>query len=290
MGKMADSLRQRANEYISFKALLIKVSSDNQKPLYYVASYLLHHGLHENLGCYTLDADYTVVEDDDSGIEIIYKALRIIKLKLTYKRDWIFTIANLEQLKANIERTLDSLLLETQSIYFKKSEIASFEPLKDLLTFDDLEKEPSKPNPFIFAHDILTNDNLPPVTADKIGHATITQTTPTDSQLSQQLADQQATIDRQAKQIAELEAQIIEQQKTIEQLTEQAAAPTNYTTPALEALAAVIDEFWVSYDPSQPKTAQKQVYIKAWILENHPDLNPSIALWLDKIARHPTAK
>ena len=71
---MADSLRQRANEYISFKALLIKVSSDNQKPLYYVASYLLHHGLHENLGCYTLDADYTVVEDDDSGIEIIYKA------------------------------------------------------------------------------------------------------------------------------------------------------------------------------------------------------------------------
>lgn len=100
----------------------------------------------------------------------------------------------------------------------------------------------------------------------------------------------QATIDRQAKQIAELEAQIAEQQKTIEQLTEQAAAPTNYTTPALEALAAVIDEFWVSYDPSQPNTAQKQDYIKAWILENHPDLNPSIALWLDKIARHPTAK
>ncbi len=49
------------------------------------------------------------------------------------------------------------------------------------------------------------NDNLPPVTADKIGHATITQTMPTDSQLSQQL---QATIDQQAKEIAELKAQL----------------------------------------------------------------------------------
>lgn len=52
------------------------------------------------------------------------------------------------------------------------------------------------------------NDNLPPVTADKIGHATITQTMPTDSQLSQQVADQQATIDQQAKEIAELKAQL----------------------------------------------------------------------------------
>ena len=52
------------------------------------------------------------------------------------------------------------------------------------------------------------NDNLPPVTADKIGHATITQTMPTDSQLSQQVADQQATIDSQAKEIADLKAQL----------------------------------------------------------------------------------
>lgn len=54
------------------------------------------------------------------------------------------------------------------------------------------------------------NDNLPPVTADKIGHATITQTMPTDSQLLQQVADQQATIDRQAKEITQLKAQIAE--------------------------------------------------------------------------------
>ena len=49
------------------------------------------------------------------------------------------------------------------------------------------------------------NDNLPPVTADKVGHATITQTMPTDNHLSQQL---QATIDQQAKEIAELKAQL----------------------------------------------------------------------------------
>ncbi|WP_290001903.1 hypothetical protein [Faucicola atlantae] len=111
-----------------------------------------------------------------------------------------------------------------------------------------------------------------------------------DEAIHQQITELTAQHEAEQAKIAELEAQIAEQQKTIEQLTEQAAVTANYTTPALEALAAVIDEFWVSYDPSQPKTAQKQVYIKAWILENHPDLNPSIALWLDKIARHPTAK
>ena len=62
------------------------------------------------------------------------------------------------------------------------------------------------------------NDNLRPVTADKIGHATITQTMPTDSQLSQQVADLKAqlakaddTIKRQAKEIADLKAQLEQQ-------------------------------------------------------------------------------
>ena len=73
------------------------------------------------------------------------------------------------------------------------------------------------------------NDTLPPATADKIGHATITQTMPTDSQLSQQVADLKAqlasagnAIASQAERIAELERQIAS--------IEQTAKPSN--TPA----------------------------------------------------------
>lgn len=76
------------------------------------------------------------------------------------------------------------------------------------------------------------NDNLPPVTADKIGHATITQTMPTDSQLSQQVADLKAQlasagdkIDSQAELIAELKEQLAS--------IEQAGKDTQSDTPAI---------------------------------------------------------
>lgn len=67
------------------------------------------------------------------------------------------------------------------------------------------------------------NDNLPPATADKIGHATITQTTPTDSQLSQQVASQQPTIESQAKEIADLKVQLASASETINQQVERIA-------------------------------------------------------------------
>ena len=73
------------------------------------------------------------------------------------------------------------------------------------------------------------NDKLPLAPADKIGHATITQTMPTDSQLSQQVADLKAqlatagnAIASQAERIAELERQLAS--------IEQTAKPSN--TPA----------------------------------------------------------
>lgn len=103
------------------------------------------------------------------------------------------------------------------------------------------------------------NDNLPPATADKIGHATITQTMPTDSQLSQQVADQQATIDQQAKEIAELKAQLA----SIEQI----GKDTQSDTPADdEPLALVFDSTNANYAP---------------------DLVHALNLWLDLYHRNP---
>ncbi len=296
MGKLADSLNKKADEYISFKDLLSKISEDNNEPLYDVVTYLLHHSLDENMGFYFIDCNFKVFESEYSDINQIHNALSSIKTLLTFTyQDWIFTTDNLKELSEHTERELGKILFDNIYIHYKKSEIASFEPLKDLLSFDDLEEKPLKPNHIILSRDpLLTNldifnvteasclisgddpiqigicngdtnfwqnynaylkaeslinagiksgkldsditrqslqkfllekgyviegfnDNLPPVTADKIGHTTITQTMPTDNQLSQQVADLNAqltkagdTIDRQAKELTDLKTQIEE--------------------------------------------------------------------------------
>lgn len=104
------------------------------------------------------------------------------------------------------------------------------------------------------------NDNLPPATADKIGHATITQTMPTDSQLLQQVADQQATIDQQAKKIVELKAQLAS--------IEQASKDTQSDTPADNKLLTAI------YDDSKPYLYAPELHnaIEVWKLIYHDNL------------------
>ena len=64
-----------------------------------------------------------------------------------------------------------------------------------------------------------------------------------------------------------------------------------YTTPALEAVNGVIREFWVSYDPDKNQPPPKQNVVKAWIAENHPEMDSDyIQTAIDKICRHPSAK
>lgn len=119
------------------------------------------------------------------------------------------------------------------------------------------------------------NDNLPPVTADKIGHATITQTMPTDSQLLQQVANQQAIIDRQAKEIGQLknDYEALKQgyslletaNKTLIEQAGKTQAPSD--TPATgEPLALVFDSTNANYAP---------------------DLVHALNLWLDLYHRNP---
>lgn len=66
---------------------------------------------------------------------------------------------------------------------------------------------------------------------------------------------------------------------------------STYTTPALDALYGVIDEFWKNYDPNNNQPPPKQSTVASWIKANHPDIQASdICTYIDKICRHPTAK
>ncbi|WP_205671795.1 coiled-coil domain-containing protein [Acinetobacter sp. WCHAc010052] len=66
-----------------------------------------------------------------------------------------------------------------------------------------------------------------------------------------------------------------------------------YTTPALEAVKAVVNHWWKDFDPdsNQPQSIPQQKHIKTWIAENHPEMDSDyIQTAIDKICRHPTAK
>lgn len=58
-----------------------------------------------------------------------------------------------------------------------------------------------------------------------------------------------------------------------------------YTNTALTALFDVMNTYW--QNPEQPP---KQEFIKQWIVEKYPSIDPSKALWIDKIIRHQDRK
>jgi len=64
-----------------------------------------------------------------------------------------------------------------------------------------------------------------------------------------------------------------------------------YTTPSLEALHGVINEFWINYDPDKNQPPPKQDVVASWIMANYPDVQgKELCVYIDKICRHPTAK
>ncbi|WP_407411652.1 hypothetical protein [Acinetobacter sp.] len=66
---------------------------------------------------------------------------------------------------------------------------------------------------------------------------------------------------------------------------------STYTTPALNALKGVIQEFWSSYDPDNNQPYPKQSVVETWIKENYPEIKANdICKYIDKICRHPKAK
>lgn len=64
-----------------------------------------------------------------------------------------------------------------------------------------------------------------------------------------------------------------------------------YTTPPLEALHGVINEFWINYDPNKNQPPPKQDVVASWIMANYPDVQgKELCIYIDKICRHPNAK
>ena len=96
------------------------------------------------------------------------------------------------------------------------------------------------------------NDNLPPAPADKIGHATITQTPPTDPELSQQIADLNAQLASLKADNDRLTIENQQQAQTILQLNEALAGKSD--TPADTISEPLKGIAKVNHDKDRAKT------------------------------------
>ena len=123
-------------------------------------------------------------------------------------------------------------------------------------------------------------NNKPEIVGYQFGMNTDEITASTIQNLNDQLKNQ-------ADEIATLQARITQLESELNQQAN-AAPAIKHTNTALQALHDTIATHWQDYDPSQPRTRPKQEFIKAWILENYPEIEPSKALWIDRIIRHGT--
>lgn len=57
--------------------------------------------------------------------------------------------------------------------------------------------------------------------------------------------------------------------------------PTDYHTPAIDALRAAIAEFWLDYDPSRPPKKQD---ILEWLIKQR-GMTPAMASHIDQVIR-----
>lgn len=114
-------------------------------------------------------------------------------------------------------------------------------------------------------NDNLSNDN------DKMGVAVVGHA---KCKSYEQLVEELATANDTIKKLKDKPAQV----ETVKH---------SYTTPAIEIMAAVINEFWINYSPEQQ--APKQLVITSWITKNF-DISAALALNIDKVCRHSEAR
>lgn len=103
--------------------------------------------------------------------------------------------------------------------------------------------------------------------------------------ISEQTNDTQAQITKLTKENDKLQSKIA---KLESQLVNANSDNSIYTTPAIEIMNKVIAEFWIDYDLNDP--APKQSTITDWITNNFEGISDALALNIDKVCRHTSAR
>lgn len=143
---LLDDIIKPTKEYISFKDLLIHLSSMNDKSLYEVVFYLFHHDLNQ-LDFYHIDSNYKITLCNSHEDNFINKFLSAIKDEIgmgDMKDAYMVYVddSSLKSFSSDTGNQISHIIEKHIDYYFKKSDLLCFEPLQDLFSYDFTNREP----------------------------------------------------------------------------------------------------------------------------------------------------
>ncbi len=143
---LLDDIIKPTKDYISFKELLIYLSSMNDKSLYETVFYLFHHDLNQ-LNFYHIDSNYKITLCNPHEYSSINHFLSTIKeeIRMGDMNDAYMVYADDNSLKnfsSDTGSQISHIIEKYIDYYFKKSDLLCFEPLHNLFSCDSTGREP----------------------------------------------------------------------------------------------------------------------------------------------------
>ena len=162
------------------------------------------------------------------------------------------------------EKSIKIIEEEVSCYYWLKKDIYNFKPIADLniIDLDIIERSFFELSPEVSQPDKATKS---------------------ETDLKEEIEQLKNQLQKKKIEIEKLKAA---QHENVALLPE-----AKYTTPSLEALKGVINEFWIDYDPDKNQPTPKQNVVANWTMANYPDVQgKELCIYIDKICRHPNAK
>lgn len=300
---LLDEFMNPLKDCISLSDLLIEIGENTNSPLFEICLYLRLKKFGEKVTFYKLNQDYELYECKDfikniDGLNAISSIIDDIANNLKQdesdKRLLVQSLDGLEHINGYKDHIKRYFYIEWQKeFYFKRQDLLAFEPLAKCLEPNFAMQEEYREiarlrkqlqqildgrylSSLISQNDRLRKENE---TLQAKLQPNINRYGTLSEQLEQQT--QTKTISELQNRIADLERQLANQSEN----GTPATMEPPHTNTALAALFDVMNTHW-----QNPKTPPKQEFIKKWIVEKYPSLEPSKALWIDKIIRHQDQK
>ncbi|WII95771.1 hypothetical protein LU276_02760 [Moraxella haemolytica] len=286
-------------DYISLPDLLLLIGENTQNPLYDICLYLQSVKFGEAVTPYKINQDFALYECKDfiknmDGLNAVSSIIDDIANNLKQdesdRKLVVQSLMGLNEICGWQEHIKRYFYQEWQKeYYFKRQDLLAFEPLAECLEPNFAMQEEYREiarlrkqlqqvldgrylSSLISQNDRLKKENE---TLQAKLQPNINRYGTLSEQLEQQA--QTETISKLQNRIAELESQLASQSEN----GTPAIVELPHTNAALAALFDAMNTHW-----QNPKQPPKQAFIKNWILDNYPSLDPSKALWIDKIIRH----
>lgn len=278
---LLDKTLSPLKDYISLSDLLLLIGENTQTPLYDICIYLRLTKFGELITFYKINQDFVLYECKDhlkdmnglNGISsIIDDIANNLKQDESDRKLVVRSLLSLNDIRGWQEHIKRYFYQEWQKeFYFKRQDLLAFEPIKDCLT----------PNFAIqdeYREIVRLRKQLQQILNEPYLARLISQ--------NDRLRKENETLEIQQQQNSELQNRIIElESQLVMQSNDTPTKPSAHTNTALTALFDVINTHW-----QNPKKPPKQQFIKNWIVEKYPSIDPSKALWIDKIIRHQDQK